>query len=279
MSVSLLVREPPLVVLPSLAKAIGLNPALLLQQIHFRSIETPDGWVQRTRRAWLLEFPWWTTETVKDTLSVLRDLGLIDAEYVQTATGREPRYRVVYDQVDALEGVGAHRPDPSGAKAPTHRGRTTRRRSFKGEREQLREEKPASQSSPSTVLDEDRDELMERRLRDSIVLVLAEQLAEAMVGNNPRARVAPRSRAWLEPIRLLLDKDGYEPSAVRAMILWSQADDFERSIVLSPRALRKGHERIVQKMRRAGAAPFGGGAAPQASAGALIDAMVGRATA
>jgi len=263
---SLLLREPPLVVLPSLAVAVGLNEALLLQQIHFRSTTERggDGWVRRTRKAWRVEFPFWSEDTIKRALRALRDRGLIEAEMVETADGREPRYRIVYEAVDQLAGgSGQFAPTPSGQSAPGGRCKSARPRSFKRGEKKLREEKPASQSSPSTSPDEDRDELTERRLRESVWIALGDRLARAMLANNPRARTSPRSRAWTEPIRMLLDHDGYDVVAVRAMIDWSQADDFERSIVLSPRSLRKGHERIVQKMRRAGVAPFGTATTPQ----------------
>ncbi len=278
MSASLLLREPPLIVLPSLALVIGLNEAIVLQQIHFRSLEAScaDGWVQRPRKAWKAEFPFWHEDTIKRALSQLRTLGLVEAEVVATAQGRESRYRVVYERVEALEGVGANCTDGSGQSAPMGRGRSRRPRTFKGERTAREKEKPASQSSPSTVPDEDRDELLEKRLRDSVIVVLAEQLARAMQANNPRARVSPRSRAWLDPIRLLLDRDGYEPAEVRAMIGWTQADDFERSVVLSPSALRRGVDRIVGKMQRQGVAPFAA-ARSATSAGDLVDAMTGAA--
>ncbi|WLF74824.1 hypothetical protein Q3V38_08385 [Limosilactobacillus fermentum] len=43
---SLLIEEPPLQVLPSLAKSIGLNEAIVLQQIHYwirKSNNLKDG--------------------------------------------------------------------------------------------------------------------------------------------------------------------------------------------------------------------------------------------
>jgi hypothetical protein len=43
----LLIKEPPLQVLPSLAVAIGLKPALVLQQLYWLSQRAPDGWVVR----------------------------------------------------------------------------------------------------------------------------------------------------------------------------------------------------------------------------------------
>ena len=53
-----LINEPPLVLLPSLATAIGLNEALMLQQIQYwlsRSDKEIDGryWIYNTYEAWI----------------------------------------------------------------------------------------------------------------------------------------------------------------------------------------------------------------------------------
>ena len=50
---NLLINESPLQVIPSLAMQVGLNAAILLQQLHFRSLISPnmrDGhkWVYKT---------------------------------------------------------------------------------------------------------------------------------------------------------------------------------------------------------------------------------------
>jgi len=39
---NLLINESPLQVLPSLAMQVGLNAAILLQQLHFRSLISPN---------------------------------------------------------------------------------------------------------------------------------------------------------------------------------------------------------------------------------------------
>jgi hypothetical protein len=267
----MLLDESPLQVLPSLATAVGVDAAIVLQQIYWLSTRgSRDGWVERPyrlatdadprERSWETEFPWLRERSLRDIRRRLIDLGLIEWEVIPTASGRRTRVRAVIDVRERLASLfGAtgricRTPDGVRQSSPDHPANFAG--AFKEPERIGREKKPASQSSSATAPAEDRDELMERRLRDSVVLVLAEQLARAMLANNPRARVAPRSRAWLDPIRLLLDNDGYEPSAVRAMILWTQADAFERSIVLSPRSLRRGAERIVQKMRSAGIPPF-----------------------
>lgn len=95
---SLLIAEPPLQVLPSLAKAIGLNEAIVLQQIQYwvaleQGIEK-DGrrWIYNTVEEWRKQFPFWSTDTIQRTLQSLRDKGLIDAQKLSNDKWRHTLY-------------------------------------------------------------------------------------------------------------------------------------------------------------------------------------------
>lgn len=115
----LLIAEPPLQVLPTLAKAIGLNEAIVLQQVYYRALRSKDdGWVQRSLAEWLVEdFPFWSEKTVKRAMTELCSLGVMEREHAATATGREMRLRVDREALEALEeGAGG-----SGQFDPTHR--------------------------------------------------------------------------------------------------------------------------------------------------------------
>lgn len=65
----LLIPEYPLQLLPSLAEKIGLNEALLVQQIHYwlktSSIER-DGrkWIFNSYKEWRKQFPFWSVSTI-----------------------------------------------------------------------------------------------------------------------------------------------------------------------------------------------------------------------
>lgn len=72
----LLIDEPPLQVLPSLAREIGLNEAIMLQQMHYWLIKSShefEGvkWFYKTLEDWQTEFPFWSTMTIRRTLSNL----------------------------------------------------------------------------------------------------------------------------------------------------------------------------------------------------------------
>jgi hypothetical protein len=83
---SLLIAEPPLQVLPSLAKVIGLNEAIVLQQIQYWAAQEQgvvrDGrrWIYNSVEEWRKQFPFWSTDTIQRTLQSLRDKNLVDAQ-------------------------------------------------------------------------------------------------------------------------------------------------------------------------------------------------------
>ena len=78
----LLINEQPLQVLPSLANIIGLNEAIVLQQLHFflRISRTKVGgrsWVYNTINDWQSEFSFWSVKTVQRTIENLEKSGLV----------------------------------------------------------------------------------------------------------------------------------------------------------------------------------------------------------
>lgn len=72
----LLINEPPLQVLPSLAKEIGLNEAIMLQQMHYWLLKSSNEfegvkWFYKKLEDWQTEFPFWSTMTIRRTLTNL----------------------------------------------------------------------------------------------------------------------------------------------------------------------------------------------------------------
>ena len=78
----LLIDEPPLQVLPSLAREIGLNEAIMLQQIHYWLLKSGNEfegakWFYKTLEKWQTEFPFWSTMTIRRTLGSLEKQKII----------------------------------------------------------------------------------------------------------------------------------------------------------------------------------------------------------
>ena len=102
---SLLISEPPLQVLPSLATEVGLNEAIVLQQFHYwleRSNNVHDGykWVYNSYSKWNEQFPFWSNATLRRTINSLEKQGFfITANYNKAGFDKTKWYRIDYERV------------------------------------------------------------------------------------------------------------------------------------------------------------------------------------
>ncbi|WP_342512107.1 conserved phage C-terminal domain-containing protein [Sporosarcina sp. FSL K6-1522] len=107
---NLLIEESPLQVLPSLAMQVGLNEAIVLQQLHFRAListNVRDGhkWVYKTYEEWKNEeFPFWSVDTIKRAIRRLEDKGYIIAtsSYNRMKMDKTKWYRIDYAKLQLL---------------------------------------------------------------------------------------------------------------------------------------------------------------------------------
>lgn len=104
----LLIQEPPLMVLPSLAKEIGLNEAIILQQLHYW-LENPKvgvirdshKWVFNTYEEWKENFPFWSKATIQRAFSILETKGLIiSKQFDRKKRDNTKFYRIDYDKLN-----------------------------------------------------------------------------------------------------------------------------------------------------------------------------------
>lgn len=106
---NLLINEPPLQVLPSLAKKVGLNEAIFLQQLHFRlliSNTERDGykWIYKPLADWNEEFPFWSYDTLKRVVSKLeKEKYIITTNaYNRLKMDKTKWYRINYSKMAIL---------------------------------------------------------------------------------------------------------------------------------------------------------------------------------
>ncbi len=114
----LLIDEHPLQVLPSLAVLIGLNEAIILQQIHYwlrGSNHRHEGriWVYNTVEGWTKQFPFWSQSTVWRTLKSLETKGLILSVDRGSKIRSEYWYTVCYESLKDLEAIDLDVPTPA----------------------------------------------------------------------------------------------------------------------------------------------------------------------
>lgn len=108
---SLLLPEYPLQVLPNLANKIGLNEAIILQQIHYwleQSSHEHKGkkWIYNSYKEWGNQFPFWSNATIRRTITNLEKKNLIFVDNFNKYNFDKTKwYSINYDELEALEDV------------------------------------------------------------------------------------------------------------------------------------------------------------------------------
>lgn len=108
---SLLHKKHPIVINPELAVRVGLNEAIVLQQLAYWLEETEAGiehegrrWVYNTQEQWRQQFSFWSVDTVKRAFTSLQKQGLVLVK--QLAKSKHDRtnyYAIDYDRVALLD--------------------------------------------------------------------------------------------------------------------------------------------------------------------------------
>lgn len=112
---SKLFGQKPLVLDKDLAKIIGLNEAIVIQQIHYwieinksKNINFYEDkhWTYNTMMQWQEEFPFWSIETVKRTFKKLRDKNLIlTGNFNKLKIDRTLWYTINYSELEKIMGI------------------------------------------------------------------------------------------------------------------------------------------------------------------------------
>ncbi len=108
---NLLIQESPLQGLPSLAMQVGFNVAILLQQLHFKSLisnNIRDGhkWVYKTYEEWKNdEFLFWSVDVIKRAIRGLEDNSFIisTSSYNWMKMDKAKWYRINYPKLQCQE--------------------------------------------------------------------------------------------------------------------------------------------------------------------------------
>ncbi len=103
-----LINESPLLVLPTLACMLGLNEAIITQQIHYWlgiSKNEIDGkkWVFNTYQDWQKQFPWWSIDTIRRTFKNLEKLGVLETDnFNKINIDRTKWYTINYQRLQEI---------------------------------------------------------------------------------------------------------------------------------------------------------------------------------
>ena len=105
----LLIQENPIMIQPSLVVKLGINQAIILQQVHYWLVTSPhmrDGkrWIFNTYKDWQQQFPFWSERTIMRTILALEEKGyLISANYNRMKLDKTKWYSIDYEKLAELE--------------------------------------------------------------------------------------------------------------------------------------------------------------------------------
>ncbi len=83
---------------------------------------------------------------------------------------------------------------------------------------------------------------------NSVEMVLANELKEYILENNPKARVPVNLDRWAHVFDLMMRRDKRTVDDIRRVMEFSQRDDFWKSNILSPSSLRKQFDRLYLRI-------------------------------
>lgn len=104
----LLIDDYPIQVLPNLAKVIGLNEAIILQQIHYwlkssRHRHEEKNWIYNSYREWQKQFPFWSNATIRRAISSLEKQNLlITGNFNKAGFDKTKWYTIDYDVLKGM---------------------------------------------------------------------------------------------------------------------------------------------------------------------------------
>ncbi len=105
----LLINEKPLQVLPGLAVLIGLNEAIVLQQLHYwlgKSKNELDGhqWVYNSYEQWQAQdFPFWHVNTIQRLFGGLEKQGIVLSRRMEAQGWNQRKwYTIDYAALDEM---------------------------------------------------------------------------------------------------------------------------------------------------------------------------------
>lgn len=108
MTSQLLISEPPLQVLPTLASTIGFHESIVLQQIHYwlklpfsRHLINGNFWVRYTPEFWERQFPFWDQKLIRRIIKNLERREVL-AFHQTRDSGKAKYYTINYQNLSKL---------------------------------------------------------------------------------------------------------------------------------------------------------------------------------
>ncbi|MEG0258438.1 MAG: hypothetical protein RR595_05625 [Lysinibacillus sp.] len=245
---NLLINEPPLQVLPSLAVQIGLNDALILQQMHYWAARSNHifgnrRWIYNSVAEWQKQFPFWSTSTVQRTIDRLvgKELVLV-GNFNKLAMDKTHWYTINYEKLKAICDAFSQNDQMQLVKMSESISSDCANPFTQNDQSNTRDYTETTQKNKNSrkqAFDETSPEM-----------VIANFFIGEIRKNRPEFKIPNNLTKWCEDIDKILRIDGMEKTEVCKLIRWVQTNDFWKSNVLSPAKLRKNYDQLVMQMQQ-----------------------------
>lgn len=256
---NLLINEPPLQVLPTLAVAIGLNNSIVVQQVHYWlrvSKNERDGhkWVYKTIDEWHEEFPFWSKRTLERVIQNLEDMKILAAgNYNKLRMDRTKWYRIDYEMLhkcckDAYRQNDGMQTDNLTDSKPTNSQIANRQN---GVNVSDKMAVPITREYTETTTENtQRIQNSRKRVYDesSVHYQLANRLYQKILIDDPSFK-QPNMNTWADSIRLMMEQDARTVEQIEYLIDWSQDNSFWKSNILSTKKLREKATTLIRQIK------------------------------
>ena len=235
MASKLLIDDYPIQVLPTLAKEIGLNEAIVLQQMHYwlnMSKHNYDDkkWIYNSYTKWVLQFPFWSESTVKRAIGSLEKQNLLYiGNYNKAGFDKTKWYSINYEELNKRV------TRPSGQNDPTM--------SSKWSDDEFNLNRPIPETTTKTTTKTSNTSRSKLKF-ETHHLKLAELLYKEILHNNPQHK-KPNLESWANDFRLMMEIDKREGKEIQELILFSQSHDFWYKNILSAGKLREKYDVLI----------------------------------
>lgn len=256
-----LINDPPLLLLPRLATVVGVNEAILIQQVHFwmsvqRVGQEVDGrrWVYNSVRSWREEnFPFWSESTIKRTIANLEGMGiLLSAQLDDNPLNHTKWYSLDYDALDYVMRAATSGDDWFKLNRSKQRLLEAGLYKNKDQRERRKKKEPIGLSPPDQPVEQETASDIRAAPRpiddekERLALALA-RLAEAFSQQSGIPLPAPSSKRdwgeynvrWMRPLKAILE---ITQTVGNATVLIHKAVDQMRAddlTIASPQSIEK----------------------------------------
>lgn len=263
MSSKHLFDEHPLIVDTTLARILGLNEAIVLQQVNYwlevnknKNLNFYDGrfWTYNSIKDWHDSvFCFWSLVTVKRTFLSLEENGiLVSANYNKEKRDKTKWYSIDFQKLEEIinnndggmnQCIGSICTNGLGQNDPMQEVNLTQplpETSTETNTEtnlNTEDDSPTQPSPPKKTFCQNSNEFR-----------LASYLFNYIKKNNSKAK-EPNIQKWCKQFYYILQTDKRDIEDVKKVIRWCESDSFWYKNILSPESLRKHYDKLYLQMK------------------------------